>query len=95
MDTVGQAPGLPTDPRLNRHSPGVEAGGRCSPGSCRPLALGKVRLICEGCRERSQLWCQNNGQEGLLSKQVVETSALHQCCLGGGRAQEKGTEERP
>lgn len=64
MDTVGQAQGLPTDPRLNRHSPGVDAGGQCSPGSCRPLALGKVRLICEGCRERSQLWCQNSGQGG-------------------------------
>lgn len=95
MDTVGQARGRPSDPRLSRHSPETEAGDRCSLRSCLLLALGKVRLMYEGCRERSQLWYQNREQGGspvpaghgdLLSPPML---------FRRGKAQEKGTEEAP
>lgn len=51
---MAQGQGLSRTPRLDRYSPGLDAGGQCSLRSGWPLALGKVRLICEGFRERSQ-----------------------------------------
>lgn len=47
---------------LEEPRPGEDAGGRCSVRSGWPLVLVKVRLVCEGCQERSQLWCQKRGQ---------------------------------
>lgn len=51
---MAQGQGLSRTPRLDRYSPGLDAGGQCSLRSGWPLALGKVRLICERFRERSQ-----------------------------------------